>query len=520
MEQPDRQVEKRNRRLITTPQALSLGFLLVIIGVLFFTFSSTTALHKGPYSEHMWRQSDGHATTYNLYLDSSTFLQPRTLDLDMGIEARGGLEFQMMYYLSAQWDQFRGHYSSATSNWFHYLFLLLAFILFMARMIWTASFPYRYHILIIPLLGLGVWTSGLWQYYGMNNFPDVAAIASALIGFILFEKSITSNQKLYWLGSILFFLLSCLFKVTFLIYPLSLFGAHFLFPGHQKWRGRYLIASTVIIAIVYGWIRWMKSYNATYESNGFLTSFLPYNSVDAGQKQWIWDRLTDEYFPLMLQWEWTTLFCILFLINIVCNPFREKLVQVAMLLGLLIYFFLFYAQFSVHSYYLVILYPFVLINLYHFVQFHLNHWPREKISQVILTGLVVLLLYQQAGNTQSYLRSNYNPQNAHHSYLDIPPEFLDEDRLVSIFDELEIPQNAKIISIADVSTNVSLHTCKRYGWSLTKEEFRPERIEKLIRSGATYLVYWGPHEPLFYQDKPLSSLYKFETGTTIYSLQD
>lgn len=520
MEQPDRQVEKRDRRLIAAPRALSLVFLLILIGVLYFTFSSTDALLKGPYSEHMWRQSDGHATTYNLYIDSSTFFQPRTLDLDMGIEARGGLEFQLMYYVSAKWDQLRGHYSSSTANWFHYLFLLLAFILFMAHMIWTASFPYRVHILIIPFLGLGVWTSGLWQYYGMNNFPDVAAIASALIGFVLFERSITSDQKLYWLGSILFFLLSCLFKVTFLIYPLSLFGAHFLFPGHQRWRGRYLIASAFIVSIVYAWIRWMKSYNARFESNGFLTSFLPYSSVDADQKQWIWDRLTLEYFPMMLQWEWMTLFGILFLINMVFNPFREKLVQVAMLLGLLIYFFLFYAQFSVHSYYLMILYPFILINVYHFVQHHLDHWPQEKISQVIMTALLGLLIYQQAGHTQSYLRSNYNPQNAHHSYLNIPPEFLDEDNLQEVFKELDIPQNAKIISIPDVSTNVSLHTCKRYGWSLTKEAFDSKHLEELIRSGATHLVYWGPHEPLLYEEKPLDGLYTFETGTTIYSLQD
>jgi len=520
MAQPNRQIEKRNRRLVGRNQWGSI--LLLCFGVVFcyFIFPSSQALQQGAYSEHMWRQADAHALTYNYYTDSSSFFRPRVFDLGSAIEARAIQEFPLLYYLAAKWDQFQGVYRPSTVNIFHFCFLCIGFIAFgLGTIILTAN--RNVSLFLYPILLMGIWSSGILQYFGLNNFPDIPSTSFTLLGLLFFLAFKKEGRNSYLWFSVLFFLLAGLLKISFLLYPITFFSLHIIWPTDSAHRHKLSIALITLLVINGLWIGYIKYYNNLYQSTIFLTQIMPIWTEDSDQIKWVLNRLYGEYLDLFLMGPWKYIFGSLFLINLFFLPLREKLIQLGLLIGIVCFYLLFFAQLSVHSYYLILLTPLVIITAYFFVDHILPilSLPKSLSGILFLGGVLVLIL--QIQSTNSYLEENYKPNNKHHTYLDIPPEYLDEKLMSTTFLNLGIEADDKIISCSDWSFNITLNTCKRYGWTLSWKEFSPKTIDSLYQKGdAKYLIYWGEHEDLAKENHMPQKIKSFNSGTVIYALQD
>jgi len=519
MEQSNRQTSKRNRRLKTGLQISFLVLFIGAIGVCYFYIPSSKALGKGAFSEHMWRQADVHAMTYNFFTDSAGFFSPRVFDLGSAKEARAAQEFPLLYYLSAKWDQIRTQYSSSTVNWFHFLFLLFAFVLFYIKSSLRFIKDNVGHLILFSIVYLSIWTGGLWQYYGMNNFPDIAALAATLIGISFFINFRNRPSKSALLWGTLFFLLAGLFKISFLIYPVALWLPYITIPRKDTSKRKSIAALLTICLPALFWVVYIKLYNAHYDSTVFLSSIMPLWEKDSGQISFIWDRLSKEFLPLLTHWSWLITFAFMFFLNLFYLPLRQKWTQLIALLGIILFYLLFYAQLAVHAYYLILLYPLMVLIGYNFTHTTLIKWGNQTVFQISLTILFSFFFILQLRSTKQYLQSNYDEQNIHHTYLEIPPEFLDEELMSNKLEKLSISADSRIISTSDWSFNISLNTCKRYGWTLSWKEFSEPKVIDLHKKGANYLIYWGKHEPLEKQQWKLEVMDRFDSGTSIYRLE-
>lgn len=467
-------------------------------------------MNLGPYSNHQWRQSDCLSITQH-YADGAPFLQPEIYWLGEKGEGKTISEFPIVYYsVGKLWSFFGRQY------WMYRIicFLIFALGLYYLRKLAVEALKNDFWGSFIALF---VFTSPVLIFYSNNFLMNVNALSFAMIGGYHFYKYRTSDRFRSLMLACLFFLLAGLFKLTALLLFFCL-GAIFLYERitkrDLKKRWKEFLPFAGVLLIIFIWYSYVNNYNSKHLSQIFLQGTLPIWELSSAD---IWSNfklLTKELFPEVFPLPVLGAILLIGLIVLirlkVVNRFWLALTILATLSALL-YLLLFYQALNQHEYYLInisIVVPIVLLTFFGYLN---SRFPSLlKVNWLKGTAVVVLVLMAYNGGVQTRVKFSTQESwvtnspfmseekagfwNWFHWNYDV--HFRELETIELYLEELGIQRTDKVLSIPDISINVSLFLMNRPGYTSfwvmadpqNQQLMGPERYLKTIDWGVEYVV--------------------------------
>jgi len=517
-------------------------FLLLAVSLI---YNYHEILFRPPGVIHQWRQCDCLAIASSYFQFHNDFLSPAVFCLGNGDNGAAASEFPLIYYLVAQlWKIFGKH---------EYIFRLLNLsivytgLFFLFRFI-EEKLKDSFWGIVITLL---VFTSPILVYYSNGFLMDPLGLSFAFIAWYYFGKFyVSGNNNILYL-SLLFFMLGGLFKVSSLISYFALLAV-FVMEGlgfSFKESGKIFVSKKLQIIpfilaslVIYLWYSYAKDYNDKNGSGVFLVGILPiwnFNASAILARIEVFSGATTlhQFFNM----ETLCLVLVLFLFQI---PFYKKSIRYLFWVNIFLFFaviaFLllwFGAITENHDYYLTNLLIFVAITLISFFVLMKNVFPKLFSSIWLKIAFTLILVYNvQLTSVKTAVRYfNTKDENFPSCYTTEDISMLKwtkydfnvcRKNLITIspyLRSLGIMPDDKVISLPDVSFDITLYLMNQKGWSqsgaptpLTEEWF----TEKINR-GAKYLIV---NNPDIYKDAAMSKFTRRKLGVykniDIYDLRN
>jgi len=457
-----------------------------------------------PYADHNWRQADCTSFVQTYYNEGMKFFQPK-VHFNNFVESRAcPSEFPILYYLTAGIWKISNPHDGILRLLNYLIFLWGCFSI--SRMILDLTKD-NFYALAVPIFLMG---SPVMAFYAFNFLPNIPALGLAFLGVGMFYNFYKKEKPKWLVGSIIAFTFAGLLKVTILIPFFAIFGIFILeqtnlvqFKSEGKifkkgWQNIFLFFSS--LAIVLGWVLWVKNYNDVYSSGIFITKANPIWGLKepAITQTWHWilREGLHEYFNLLSRW-FILIATILSLIF-----FGKKMPKTIYgfnllnFLGILAIFFLFYRQFFVHDYYAIemMIFPIsVLITFFYVFKKSFpaisNHWVTKSIIAIFL---IFNLNYAQKNLANRYDRNQIFSKEFD---VSISKKIEVQNWLKSI--GIEYPM--RILGAPDISPNFMLNYFNVRGWTeyampLERDEknnfrlFTPHHLQSFRTLGADFLI--------------------------------
>ena len=159
-----------------------------------------------------------------------------------------------------------------------------------------------FYAFLVPLFIL---SSTSLVYYSFNFLPDIAALGFAFSGWYYIFKFKENNNTKTLVISTLFFTLSSLIKVTYLINPLSVLGMFLVerFISQKTERNNFKkigLIFSISFFIVLLWNVFVFYYNTINQSTYFTTSILPIWDLTSTEKVIYWNEILGEWYKKYL----------------------------------------------------------------------------------------------------------------------------------------------------------------------------------------------------------------------------
>jgi hypothetical protein len=478
-----------------------------------------------PHSIHQWRQCDGLSFALNYYHEEISFWEPRMHWVGKKENGKAVAEFPIIYYTVAKlWKLFGKHY---------FIFRLVNILITFAGL--YALFKLTVRLTSSNFLGMVVsfllYSSPLVAFYGNNFLPNIPALSTAIIGcyFYLRYYQTQAISNLYWMG--LFIAITGLLKASTLMIFIVIGFIHFYHLVILE-RSRFLVVLKNVLPFLFSvcavgaWYLYSKEYNNNNINFYFVLSPQPIWLSNAQKIKFICVNLYNNLFTSIFSFTLFHIILLMFISNLLyfrrCNRFLLTL-NVLMFVFSSCYFILFFNSFDVHDYYLIDLIPFFICTLITNLD-----WIKEILPLKALKFRIIFLLFTffLVYNTAVKIRWMYDSNDpiARYSFvLDKNVDgllwwFHDHSEKMNKLQEVEpylrslnIKRSDKVISMPDVSVNISLSMMDQKGfseygyWDLQ----RKDRIDTLVRYGARYLII---HDPALLQEPDLQSFYKTKIG--------
>ena len=504
------------QRFILKIDKYDLGFVgLLVIVLLFFNFHHYFFLP--PQGVHFIRQTDSLSFVNNYYENGFHFFKPSIYNL-MSTNGNAACEFPIIYYFTAFLYLLFGEKEFLLKSIHLIIFLIGLFHVYKMSFLHLKNHLYAY---LIPLFIL---SSTSLVYYSFNYLPDSAALGFAFSGWYFIYQFKDSKENKYLLFSTLFFALSSLLKVTYLVQPIAAYGmllmVYFFSPLKTELDKKVLKKLTLFfggaLLLVICWNSFVLFYNSKNNSTYFTTDILPIWDLSPAERIIYWEDILGEWYKKYLA-ETSFHFFIaiglfmLFNIRKVSISLRWNLLF--LVCGSFIYFILFFLQFRFHDYYFLLFFPLIVFLLIAFFEsFQKTILNTKGIVFFNLVALVIIV----AGLNYARMKTAERYQNGNDSVSRIG--FVLRKNILNL-NRLQIPRNSKVIIGPDLSVSGGLNYLHRKGWVLNRStDVTVEKINELKSFGADYFIQVQDYKKyeknlekvgaLIFKNKDLS-VYKF-----------
>ncbi len=479
-----------------------LAVYLVVLGQILTSF-----LH--PQGIHFIRQTDSLSFASNYFRFENRFFNPQVYNLssDNGNAAN---EFPLLYYIVSLFYKLFGEHDfvlrilnlSISVAGFYALYKIIG------RIVGDC-----FYTLFITFILLG---STVLMYYSNNYLPDPAALSFAIIGWwVIFEGIHSKSHTIKWPLAFLFFTLSSLIKVTYLINPVAAVLSYTIFVSYNKHEHNsaikhvnlWLAFAVNLLLVAWWWFVFVKAYNSSNNELYFLTTIRPIWDMSSNEMNVVIDAIRswrNDYFYFNTYYLFGLLLAGLFFLK------REDyfLIAVAsiLLLGSVFFVLMFFAQFRDHDYYFLVLFiplVFTFVLLFKSLFRRFRRFFESVYFKVFLCLFCLLALF----DTTERVKSRYD--NAKDKFSEVG--FL-LDGYDKVLDSLGISRYANVIVYPDMTRNGSLYFIKRKGWTVSNQtDDKNREINQLTEKGADYLITLSPVNSL-----DLDTVY-FDNKVTVYS---
>jgi hypothetical protein len=469
--------------------------LFILLSLLIFLWQGYAAiLQADPAGTHFIRQTDGLSFLLRYYLDGSGFLEPAIFNL-LSENGRAASEFPLLYYTGALVARITGYHPA--------ILRILDFIIVFSGLCGL-------FLLYLRLLGnfflsfTGSWlsfSSILFFFYAGNFLPDMPALGFCLCGWYAVCLFWQSGKYRHLVAYSLFFLLSGLLKVTFLVHamvvPLALLL--FLRPGDylggfskRQLLQRSLAACVIVLALCASWYIYARHYNSLYEETYFLVKARPLWTMSRADILLAWEFLSDYWlFTYYHPYLWL-FFLFLFIFNLSgFSRYRDIFSGIYLLLfgaslGILV---LFFAQYTDHDYYFIVFLPFfsflILSSLLHIGR----RFPRLYRSAA-LKAVFLLLLYKGQTYARTGVERRFQEKDMFSAAVSPVKEY------ASFLSSLGIKEDEKPLLLGDPTYNGGLYHLQRKGIPMVfSGAFPPEGVERLVvQNRLTFAISLRNHD--------------------------
>lgn len=484
--------------------------------VMFFVYRYDYSIQKGPYSIHMWRQTDCLSWTKNYLEEGFHFFKPTVhwTKIDQNDKTVG--EFPIIFYIvSLLWGVFGEH---------EFIFRLVNLLIIFLGLYYLFKLTYdvtsdSFWALYTPVL---LFTSPLLVFYANNFIVNAPSFGLVLIAFYHYWKYVRTDKAKYLYISLVIYLVAGLLKVPAFISLTAIIIIQFI-SQFNYFRNRlkiprigrfiHLLPMAGVFVVFLIWVLWAREYNSQNISGMFILKIRPiwevenvYHGLYFGTQ--LYTLLSPAYF------NHTAVAIILALFTWLIINFRKSdrfltLLTCITLAGVIFYMLIFFQGFTVHDYYLtnlLIIVPLILITFLHYLKSNKISLFHSKAFKGLAITALVLLIY----NTMVIQRMKYDLGDTFvkHTIIldDNDKEFwkYNQDEyetrykalssITPYLRELGIKRTDRVISLPDQSPNITLYLMDqkgRSGYGL----FNPDgtdRIDQLIESGIEYLIINDP----------------------------
>ncbi len=472
------------------------------------------SMYRAPISKHSWRQADAYSMALNYYQEGHNLFQP-AMHFQDSHQGKSAGEFPLMYYLNAKIWLITGE-AYWVPRLLNYSILLIGLLLLfhLTRELTNNqlfSFGLLCTLLLSPLVG----------YYSNSFLVNLNSLSFLFMGWYCYVKSgvhklpgIFNNKEesniklLYFFGGLFFVSLSGLLRSTMLIGFLPILAYHFfgLFTktGHAKKYSLFLLLLLPIV-ISGAWVLYIKHYNELNNSSYFLTKSMPiWGDFDLAK---VWadfvKHTITEFYPLPI-----TILLLLLLILCIYFAFRIHwkigMSFLAMVLGGLSYFLLWFRNFDYHDYYLIeflLFIPPIFWILYTVYPRNAGTFVRRSTIVVMILLLTLYLLPFSLTKTRMKYRTGdaglwpiYIPaeeyklwefyewkyKTFHEAYLNLRPKIR----------QYGFKRTDLVLSMGDPTPNftLSLIDCKGYTDLSLENTPIDEKLDRVIEKGVKLVL--------------------------------
>lgn len=451
-------------KLINREKYIYLILALLLVGLRFY--------HFGPFIDepHSWRQCDTAHYILDFYENGVDLLHPSVCW--MGNHETVILEFPLPEAVVA-WAQ----HLLGNELWVARLIFLLFFVgsafflwkiifeLFSERIAWFTCLTY----LALPLS----------LYYSRAIHVDFSALMFGLGGIYFLIKGISNARWRDWIGASALLTIATLIKAPAL-FPLGL-PVFFLLIRSKNLKSQLNFFPLLLIPLIafYFWRNHVEATNGAAPDWSFIPGYFPI--VDMGG--WYfgnWAQRSDSH-------NWTILLermslelagisgLLLMVVGWIVNR-KRQLFTWLWLIGLLIYFLIFFGLNLIHNYYQIPFLPFIALSIglgLNWIAQKGNSWIALAICLVIIGENVIRSEFTKYPHNDPYYKQND---------LFIPAgEFIQQSTSPTDYLLLSGP-------FQDPRSPFLMYRARRKGWPINMAALTPEIIQRLQQEGATQLV--------------------------------
>jgi len=250
------------RRFLLKIDKYDLGFLGVLLGVFYF-FNFHHYFFLPSQGVHFIRQTDSLSFVSNYYENGFHFFEPSIYNL-MSVNGKAVCEFPLIYYCTSLLYLIFGEKEFLLKTIHLAIFFIGLFHVYKLSFLILKKHLYAY---LIPLFIL---SSTSLVYYSFNYLPDSAALGFAFSGWYFIYRFKEDKRFKLLLFSTLFFCLSSLLKVTYLVHPIAAYAMVFMGEILSKSNNKMDKKAFLKLTLLYGisfvlvllWNVFVLNYNA------------------------------------------------------------------------------------------------------------------------------------------------------------------------------------------------------------------------------------------------------------------
>lgn len=453
----------------------------VVISAIFFIYNYDVYLFLRPQSVHFWRQTDSLAFISGFYKSGLGLFHPSVLNQQCG-NGNSASEFPLFYFIIAKVQFLYNHKEVALKS--IYLFIYFFGIINLFRLYGL----FNLHIVFKTGFVLLITSSTVLSYYACNVVPDSCAFGLTLSGIYYYFRNKKSRHIIFISLFTICFAYASVLKVQFVIFPLALFFSEISqMKRNEKYISYYILHPIWLILIPAAtWYLYVIKYNEANCSTCFLTTIRPLWDLSGTEIRDVWISVTKNwyssyYYPSALHLLFVTMgICVLFfkfirsdLKWILCYSFS----------GCLLFFILFYYQFFYHDYYFISFIPFVSLlpiafnDVYMSLIERLNKWFAISMKACLIIIALLSINYGRNKLIKRYQIVEKGIETVSKDYYSLDV----------YLDEINVPQNALVLSYPDHTCNATLYFMDRKGWTLSMP-YSEENITEYVKKGAAYLI--------------------------------
>ena len=484
---------------------------LFISTIYFFLLGYNEVATKGPYSQHIYRQSDSYAFALNYYYEKNSFFEPSILFVG---EDKGGKtvsEFPILYFITAKIWNITG-VTPFIPRFINFLILCVG-LFFLYKLAFEFLDDHFWSILV----SLSIAASPLIGYYAFNFLPNIPALGFSLIASFYFFKYLKSEQSVPLIFSTIFFALGGLLKISSLFAFLALNAMFFIlnfrqFKTNPKAIIKQIASIFFVLGVLISWFLFTKSYNAKNLGGIFNQSILPLWNLSSKQVHSILDVIYNNTLIYFFNPYALGLLIVILIASIIYwkKVNKQLLVVTSVLLtGTIMFLVLFFGGLDYHEYFLIdvtIIIPFILLTFLSLIKNTSNRF--FKLGW-IKTAAAVLLLFMLNYNA-ILTRMRFNPNDSMvKKNLPLDKKILDYweyrhydwevhqkkyEGIVPYIRGLGIKFEDKVISIPDETPNVSLTLLQQKGFTDYHYSANYQGVSQTKRKiilGAKYMIIEG-----------------------------
>jgi len=489
---------------------------LALLVIMFFLYRYPHSMQKGPYSFHMWRQTDCLSWTKNYLEEGFHFFKPTVHWSLVNTNDKTVGEFPVIFYLvSLLWSVFGQH---------EIIFRIVNLLIVFLGLYYVFRFTYdvtsdSFWSLFTPVL---LFTSPVLVYYSNNFIVNAPSFGLALIALYQYWKYIQKGKVKHLYISSLIFLVAGLLKVPAFISFVAIAFIQFL-SQFQYFRNTlkikrignsiHFLPVIGVFVVFLVWVLWARQYNNENITGLFVLGIRPIWKVDdIYHALYFGTQLHTLLSPSFFNPTAMAIILSLFVWLLIKYNRTDRFLTIFTLItsiGALFYMAVFFQGFTVHDYYLtnlLIMIPLIVITFLHYLKSNgISIFYSKAFRGLAIAGLILLIyntmVLQRAkydmGDTfvkhtvllddhqKSFLRSLHNEYRERYEALSTITPYLRE---------LGIERKDHVISVPDESPNITLYLmdqkgCTEYGL------FNPDgsdRIGDYFETGTRYLIVNDP----------------------------